>query len=148
MHNMKMKRKSDGVDRVLKMRVHHPEEKLRELMSIRLTQFPRIYVDNLLYLHGRKRISMSMGNSEERKRSSRHRGKPRTCRLWKLIGEVTRSDERSGRGSWTKGRRRYSKLRGGDKAGQGWRGGGEERDGGWTAVTVVASVSQDGVALN
>lgn len=67
MRDVKMKQKSD---RVLKasIEVHHPEEKFRDLMSIRLTRFPRIYVGDLLYLHGRKWISMSMGKSEEEKR--------------------------------------------------------------------------------
>lgn len=41
---------------------------------------------------------------------------------------------------WTKGRRKYGKLRGGNEAGQ--------RKARGTAVTAVASVSQDGVALN
>lgn len=101
MRNIKVKQKSDGIDRVLKtpIEVHHPEEKFRDLMSILLTRFPRIYADNLLYLHGRKWISMSMGGggeSEEEKREADAGGK--------AVRDV--------RGNWSERSRRVTKGRG------------------------------------
>lgn len=68
-----MKEKSDGIDRVLEtpVQVHHPEEKFRDLMSIRLTRFPRYYVDNLPYLHGPEMDLDVDGEKRGRKASSR-----------------------------------------------------------------------------